>query len=311
MMDQVKKIQGILDGMDGAARNDTGAVHINIIKNEFVLLNGRIGIPRLPVKEIDPGLAAGVLADIGGFIPEYLGGHRFIVGPVSAAHQHSLQFARRVEGALVDFVHLFRIDLRYGGGADEIIEKGGTDFYPAYYTDRVYFKSRLVPVEKSTEPETDFTPIRLVDSTYTDSDQYFHTYAIFDDTGYRETTMEIHRRMDMADVFPVSATLYPFVEFDHFTACLNVPNPTPAEVEEAARIFEPLFIYIFTRYRPLDGRFSREATGAAFPEMLSAAEGAEPGRDFRARIAGYFARYSFFRDDDLALKGWWRIDINE
>lgn len=291
--------------------NDTRAIHINVIKNEFILLNGRIGIPRLPVKEIDQGLAADILSEIARFVPTYLGGRRLITGPVSAAHQHSLQFARRIEGALLDFVHLFRIDLRYGGGADEIIEKGGTDFYPAYYTDRIYFKSRLVPVEKSASSETDFLPVRLVDSTYTDSDQYFHTYATFDDTGYREATMEIHRRMGLADVFPVSPALYPFVEFDHFTACLNVPNPTPAEIAAAVKIFEPLFLYIFAKYRPLNERFPREEFEAVFPEIVLYTEGVELGDDARARIAGYFGRYSFFRDDELALKGWWRIDINE
>ncbi len=310
-MDPVERIQGILDGINARASNDTGAIHINIIKNEFILLNGRIGIPRLPVKEIDPELAAGVLADIARFIPEYLGGRRFISGPVSAAHQHSLQFARRIEGALVDFVHLFRIDLRYGGGADEIIEKGGTDYYPAYHTDRVYFKSRLVPVLKGEASDADFSPVRLVDSTYTDSDQYFHTFAIFDDTSHREATMEIHRRMDMADMFPVSAALYPLVEFDHFTACLNVPDPKPAEIERAARLFEPLFLFIFARYRPLYDRFPREKIETAFPEFIFSTECVEFGEDARVGLRRYFGRYSFFRDDALALKGWWRIDIDE
>ncbi|RPI92916.1 MAG: hypothetical protein EHM32_08595 [Spirochaetales bacterium] len=310
-MDMVEKIQGVLDGIDESVANDTGAIFINVIKNEFVLLDGRIGIPRLPVKEIDPGLAAGVLADVARFIPAYLGGRRFITGPVSAAHQHSLQFARRVEGAFLDFVHLFRIDLRYGGGADEFIEKGGTDFYPAYYTDRIYFKSRLVPVRKGAASEADFAPVRLVDSTYTDSDQYFHTYAIFDDTGYREATMELHRRIALDDVFPVSAAFYPFVEFDHFTACLNVPDPTPPEIAAAVKIFEPLFLYVLAKYRPLNGWFPRKEIEAVFPEILISSEGVELGGDARARIAAYFARYSFFRDDELALRGWWRIDIDD
>jgi len=308
-MDPGEKITQILNGIDAGAKNDTGDVYINSIKNEFVLLNGRVEIPRLPVKEIDPALAAGILASVARFIPAYLAGSYYARG-ISAAHQHSLVFARRVGGKLVDFVHLFRIDLRYGGGAGEILEKGGTDYYPAYATDRVYFKSRLVPVEKGAAFEAGLSPVRIMDSTYTDSDQYFHTFAIFEETGNRETTMEIHRRMDMQDIFPVSASLYPFVEFEHFTACLNIPDPTPAELREAADVYEPLFLCIYSRYRPLYDLFARERIGEFFPELLRlSAEGAVPGDYLRSRLAGYFGRYSFYRDDDLALKGWWRIDI--
>lgn len=309
-MDPTEKITQILGGIDAGAKNYTGDVYINSIKNEFVLLNGRVTIPRLPVKEIDPALAADVLASVAQFIPAYLTGRHYTRG-ISAAHQHSLMFARRAEGKLVDFIHLFRIDLRYGGGAGEILEKGGTDYYPSYATDRVYFKSRLVPVEKGASFEGNFSPVRIVDSTYTDSDQYFHTFAIFEETGNREATMEIHRRMDMQDIFPVSVSLYPFVEFEHFTACLNIPDPTPAELREAAEVFEPMFLFIFSRYRPLYDRFPLEKIREFFPELLqSSADDAVPGDHLRSRLAEYFGRYSFYRDDDLALKGWWRIDID-
>lgn len=308
-MDPAEKIKHILNGIDAGAKNDTGDVYINSIKNEFVLLNGRIEIPRLPVKEIDLALAAGILASVARFIPAYLAGSYYSRG-ISAAQQHSLPFARRVEGKLVDFIHLFRIDLRYGGGAGEILEKGGTDYYPAYATDRVYFKSRLVPVEKGAAFEAGLSPVRIVDSTYTDSDLYFHTFAIFEETGNREATMEIHRRMGMQDIFPVSPSLYPFVEFDHFTSCLNVPDPTPAELQAAAEVFEPLFLHIFSHYRPLHDRFPLRRIEEFFPELRSFPDGAVPGEDLRSRLAGYFRRYSFYRDDDLALKGWWRIVID-
>jgi len=307
-MDPLEKIDEILNGIDAGADNDSGAVYINSVKNEFVLFNGRIEIPRLPVKEIDPASAADILASIARYIPAYMAGRRLASG-ISAAHQHSLRLARRLEGNLVDFVHLFRIDLKYGGGAGEILERGGTDYYPSYATDRVYFKSRLVPVEKEAAPGTGFLPVRLVDSTYTDSDQYFHTFAIFEETGNREATMEIHRRLDMRDIFPVSTSLYPFVEFEHFTACLNVPDPTAPELERAKAVFEPLFLHIYSRYRPLHDRFPRDKIEESFPELCPSAGGGAPGDGLRARLAEYFGGYSFHRDDELALKGWWRIDI--
>jgi hypothetical protein len=226
---------------------------------------------------------------------------------VPASEQHSLQFILPLSGTLMDFVHLYKIDLRFGGGSGEFIDRGNSDFYPSYYTDRLYYKSRLIPVKPGTASV--FSPLRIFDSAYAESDQYFHTFAMFEDINYKEITREMHAKMDLRRVFPVSPELFPFVEYDYFTACLNVINPVREELEYALKIFEPLFYYIYGKYRDINEIAPPRRIVEAFPDTLLDEAGALHFVDkFMEILQAYFGRFSAYRDDDLSLRGWWRID---
>jgi hypothetical protein len=221
---------------------------------------------------------------------------------------------KRLSGRCLDFVHMFKLDLRFGGGAADFIDPGNSNYYPSYFTDRFYYKSRLIPVMKEAErdgPEG-FSAVRLVDSTYTESDQYFHTFAIFEDVNYKEITMEIHGKLGLPGVFPISLGLYPFIEYDYFTACLNVVKPSPGELEKALAVFEPLFLVICSRYRALDGLLAPGAVTDTFAGILSGEGNAMSlTGEFLPAVKDYFSRFSLYRDDELALKGWWRLDCAE
>ncbi len=310
----IVRIRQLLKGIGPAARNSADQVYINIIKNEFIVFDKKIAIPSIAVKELDYETASEITAFAADIIPEFLVAHDLLTDRVPPSEQHSIQFVKRLSGRCLDFVHMFKLDLRFGGGAADFIDPGNSNYYPSYYTDRFYYKSRLIPVMKEAgqdRPEG-FSAVRLVDSTYTESDQYFHTFAIFEDVNYKEITMEIHGKLGLPGVFPISLGLYPFIEYDYFTACLNVVKPSPGELEKALAVFEPLFLVICGRYRMLDGLVAPGAVTDTFAGILSGEGNAMSlTEEFLPVVKDYFSRFSLYRDDELALKGWWRLDCAE
>jgi hypothetical protein len=312
MMDPAAKIQEIINGIDRNKKNNTGDIHINIVKNEFVTFNGSIVIPKIWVKELAYDISVDIVRNISEYIPEFLFGHMFLAKRKPAAELNTLQFVRRIEGKLIDFIHMFKIDFKFGGDSSNVIEKGDTAFYPSYKTNRVYYKSRLIPVRKQAQGPLpgDFEALKLQDSTYVETDQHLHTFAVFDDLNVKEITTEIFARLDL-DVFNLSRRLYSFIEYDYFTSCMNVVKPDIAGIEAAAELFEPLFCIIYSRYRSVDGLGKADDITGCFPEKLVIANGElKAGDAFVEYMKKYFGRFSHERDDDLVLKGWWRFVVS-
>ena len=288
-----------------------GPVHINIMKNEFLTIEREVLIPHIPVKELDYGTALPVVQSLAPLIPGHLYGHELMEKRIPASDQHSLQFFKKVPGKLTDFIHLFRIDLKYGGGAEKIVEPGNPGKYPSYYTNHVYFTSRLIPQMQSAANKEgrDFYPLRVFDSTYTESDQYFHSFAMFEDVKAGEMALEMYKRLGFEGLFPISPKLYRFINYDFFTFSLNIPYPDTTELERAADLYEPLFLMIYSRYReiaalPGHERIEKFHEGRLMLEGGVVAATAE----FQEELSRFFARFSIHRDDELSLKGWWRID---
>ncbi len=309
-VDAVEKIKEMLKNIPAGAENNCGRVFLNVMRNEFVLLNGLIEMPPIPVKELDYATALRILPEIVAYIPEFLRDHRLMEQRVPASEQHSLQFIQRLHGRVIDMLHLFKINLRFGGGASRIIKPGGTDFYPSFLTDKLYYKSRILPAPPLPSGE-EFRVLRLFNAEHVETDQYFHTFAVFEDVDHREITREIYRRLDMQRVFSSSQDLYPFFVSDYFTACLNVPLPAAPALEEACAIFEPLFLILYGAFgKPGDSIDTGRAL-EAFPGELILEDGRiAPSEELAVRAVEYFSRYSLFRDDELAIKGWWRIDVS-
>jgi hypothetical protein len=306
-----ENIGALLEGIGPESRNATGDIHLNIIKNEFILINGLVTIPHLPVKEMDYAAAMPVMRELVDYMPKFLCGHVPLVRRRPASEQHSVQVVRLIGGEFIDFIHLFSINLRYGGGEGTVLSMGDSTRYPAFKTDRIYYKSRLIPVRRVAAVSLeDFSPVRLIESAYIESDQAFHTFAAFDDMDPRDATRGIYSRMKLDDIFSTSQDLYPFISFDHFTACLNVPDPLPTKLLRACELYEPLFIYIYGQYREAAEIAPLETLAGRLP--LELVDGRlECTGVLRDDLRRWFGRYTLVRDDDLALKGWWRFDCNE
>lgn len=308
-MSPVQEIQNILNQCANGLPNRTEEIYINSVLNEFYRFGGKIVIPRISVKELDYATALPIVKDLALYIPAFFSGHQLLEKRIPPSDQHKLQFTMRVQGKILSFIHMFKIELRFGGDPKNITEKGDTNNHPAFKTDRIYYKSLLIPeIPGSIGREiSGFSPIRIIDMQVVESDQQIRTSAIFDDVNLQEFTDAIIGLFD-PKIFSISPKLFPQLVYDYFTACFRVLNPAQPEIFECAEIFEPLFFYIYSRFRDIDSLAGKAMILDLFQNELSASEGTIVIKDqFMERVKQYFNRFHLHRDDELSVKGWWRV----
>ncbi len=311
-VDAAAEIQALIDSIRGNPVNRTDNIYINIIHNEFITFPDEITIPRIPVKELDYIQGLDIMSDLVPEIPEFFIGHEFLKNRIPAAEEHSLHFKKKLQGKCLDFSHMFKIDLKFGGNPDTIIDKGNSDFYPSFTTNRIYYKSLLIPESTihrtNTSPVID--PVRIQEIDEVESDQFFHTFAIFDETDRGVVTKGFYDTLDLpSEIFGLSPSLYPMLEYDYFTACFNVINPSPEELITAAEIFEPLFLLLYGRQRNLNGIVNPEAVQDYHHSLLKIkGQQIDPTDAFISLLKDYFHTYQFTRDDEMILKGWWKFE---
>ncbi|MGB4270746.1 MAG: hypothetical protein WBK20_16400 [Spirochaetota bacterium] len=302
----VNQINNFIRLIDAHNVNKTGNIYINILKNEFIMLNEEIIIPKIPVSKLLYNEALPIAQTIIPLIPLFLLGHTLLEERQPAHELHSLHFVSLLEGRCINFYHVLRLDFKFGGDSSTILEPGNNDFYPSYRTNRLYYKSRLVPTMKDISPP--ITPIKLIQSITTESDQYFHTYAIFDDIDTSNITNEFIKTLP--DIFSIPSNLYPFIVMDYYTACMNIPNPVPLELERAVTTFEPLFFIIASHFISIDSIISFNDFENAFSELIKIKNHElVPTSNLIQLSREYFNRYSLTRDEQCMLKGWWQLVI--
>jgi hypothetical protein len=303
-----KKAPGAVNPVPPDAANETGDIYINSIHNEFIFINGVIEIPKIPVKELDVASAGGIINSIASFIPEFLARHEIPPKRIPPADQHFLHFTQTFRGRLVDFRHLFKIDLKFSGNPDGIIEKGNSSFYPSYRTDRIYYKSRLIPISPSSG---EFSPIKIMDRGTLTSDGNIFTSTIFEDINKNKFSIEICEKLP-AKTFAISPKLYPFLIYDYFTVCLNVLSPTEKNIIEAVSIFEPLFFFIYSQFKDISALAGMEEIQEHFGDFLELGQqGLVLSEAFTEKLRNYFSRFILVQDDEMAVKRWRKFEYNE
>ncbi|HOP30892.1 MAG TPA: hypothetical protein P5120_13570 [Spirochaetota bacterium] len=306
--DLLADIKKMLQGAGDKSINSITGIFIDETLSEFYQLNSEIIIPHLPVKEIDLKNSHELAGLLIPRIPEYFTLHTFLEKRKPSSEQHSLHFIRHVEGTVVDFVHIIRFDFRFSGRRGRIIDKGDSEKYPSYAADMLYFKSHLVPVYKGSDPD-ELVSVRLKESIEIESDKRLFTSVIFDEYSSREISIELSRRAG-ADIFSVPLKIYPFINYEYFTACLNIPDPSPERIAASVQIFEPLFIYIYFNYRTSNDIIDIESVNRFADSIEIVDDKVSLKPQFLLDLKDYFSSYTLSTDDELLLKGWKRFKVN-
>jgi hypothetical protein len=287
--------------------NDICGIFLDETLREFFCLNTPVVIPAIPVSSIKHNNAADILNVISRVIPAFMAGHSYLEKRNPVSEEHSIHLACRARGKAVDFIHMLRLDFKFSSNSGTIVKKGDSNTFPSYSTERIYFKSRLVPVCRGGTADG-FESVKLRESVRVEagtSDRRLFTSVLFDDFSSREISTELSRKP--GDIFKVPVTIYPMLVYDYFTACLNVPGLEYGGLAEAAAVFEPLFISLFSDVRGCDHSLVIEGL-EAWPDCISSSDGGvflKP--EFTRILKSYFSRYSLFTDDDLLLRGWKKI----
>jgi len=203
---------------------------------------------------------------------------------------------------------ILRIDFKFSGDSSNVIDKGDSNHYPSYITDRVYYKSRLIPVNEETKGQNYFNPIRIREADYIESDKSSYlTSTIFEELDHNKISKELCGVFGR-EIFNISTELYPFIAYDYFTACFNVIYPNNNELKQAVEIFEPLFFLLYSKYIDVSVIADYDIITDIFIKELNISDKELLlSDDFNEKIMNYFKRFSLHRDDELTLKGWWKF----
>lgn len=307
---QAESIYGIIKIL-GSLKNDQDneviGVFLDETLREFFYLKQPVVIPAIPVTSIGHNDASEIIKIIAPVIPGFLAGHLYMEKRNPSSEEHSIHFASFVNGRLVDFIHILRLDFKFSAHSGTIIKAGDTATFPSYSTERIYFKSRLVPVSKGSRLDGyDFIKLKgSVRVEAEDANKRLFTSVLFDDFSSREISIELSRKA--GDIFRIPVTIYPVVVYDYFSSCLNVPDPEWNRITEAALMFEPLFLYLFSDVSGSGHPLVKDGLNT-WPDCLeSAGEGIALKPGFSEKLKQFFSCYSLFADDELMLKGWKKI----
>lgn len=276
---------------------------------EFYSLKDEISIPPIPVNELDYETGAELAGSLGSVIPEYLYGHRLLEKRKPLSEEHSLQFVKPIPGKLVDFVHILRFDFKLTGGYGTIDSKGDNRTFPGYQTDRIRYKSRLVPVIKGSNPLL-IDSLRLKSQLEVDTDGKRFTSVFFDEFSTTEISIDFSVKSGN-DIYSIPAKIYQFIPYDYFTACMNIPDPTAEKLKLGAELFEPLFFYLYFQYRERHHEIEEKQL-SVWSDYLDLTEAGVAQKPLlQEELREFFSNYTLYRDDDMMLKGLRQIIINK
>ena len=305
----VKKINDSINLINENDKNSFEGVFLDESLIEFFLLKDEIQIPKIPVTELDYSkgfIISQYLIDI---LPEYLFEHKLLAKRKPISEQYSLQFIKTVPGRVIDFIHIIRFDFKFSGGSGTIKDKGNTLAFPEYNTDRIRYKSRLVPVQKNSDPYK-IESIKLKSRMEVDSDGKRFTAVFFDEFSPTEISLDFNAKAG-EDIYPIPPKIYPFLFYDYFTSCMNIPDPTARKLERAVQVFEPLFFYLYYLYKG-DVHFADANEIGIFDSFLNITDsGISLKESLKDILKEYFSCYSIYTDEELMLKRLRKILIKE
>lgn len=281
--------------------NAVEGIYLDESLAEFIQLKNEVIIPPVQAAELDLDTGYQITGLLTESIPEFLTSHYVLEKRKPSAEQHSLHFVKPFAGKLIDFVHILRLDFKLSANYGRITGKSDSSMFPSYITDRIRYKSRLVPVMKGSSP-VDIESLKIRSSHDVDSDGRRFTAVFFDEFSTAELSIEFSTKAG-SDLFHIPPKIYQFICYDYFTACLNIPDPYKEKIELAVEIYEPLFFYLYFYYMESGHQIDRNSL-ITFSEMLEISGSAIQQRTgFTDTLKKFFSNYTLYRDDDLMLKG--------
>lgn len=303
----MEKIDYLVSLISGHDINQLSGIFLDETLMEFFYLKNEISVPSIPVGELDYVTGVELTEKLIEIIPGFLYEHTLLEKRKPQSEQHTLQFIKKIPGKLIDFAHILRLDFKLTGSDGRITGKGDSRTFPSYRTDRIKYKSRLVPLLKESDPSL-LDSVRIKSQLKIDNSEKRITSVYFDEFSTSDISIDFSTKSG-SDIYAIPVKIYQFISYDYFTACMNIPDPASSNLEIAAAIFEPLFFYLYYQYRDelneVDGKLFDvwgeflEMTGSGIGQKIM----------LREMLKNFFSRYTLYRDDDMMLKGLRKIVI--
>ncbi len=304
ILDSVKLINDKIKNLDNLEDKVEG-IYLNGIGNELVKFNAEYFVPVISVFGVENTDVYSLVDNWITFIPEFLKDHSYSEKRLPASDINNAHFVKKISGKALNFIHLLKFDMKFGGNSSAVVKKGDNEHYPSYNTDRAYYKSQLVPV---IDDSNNYKPLKLKDADTVESDMSFHTFAFFDEVNEKELSKKIYNLLE-PEIYNISTKIYSFLKYNLLTSCFNVIYPNEKEINLAMEIFEPLFIFIYSNYREIGKIIDVGQAKIDFEDsLIFDNDKIVLNSKFKEKLKNYFERFSLTRNDELMLKGWRKFE---
>ncbi|MCR9143599.1 MAG: hypothetical protein NXI24_15230 [bacterium] len=236
-IDEISKLAAELAAVD-PDRNQAADLSIDTFHHPYLQFPDQFTLPTVNLYGIEYEQARCLLAPLIAKMPGFVHGCHVLPEPRPIKENNYLHLVRACEIENRKYIYLFKILAQYLGGAKsgEILEPAKSGVSATVRTDRVYFQSRLIPVEQIQYDRgyiVDFRPVRLRDALLDGITraQGFHVATkemrvldMFDEIDYSQANEELTNMFSVGTEWAPGKVFRPFM-VDYHTLTMNLVFP--------------------------------------------------------------------------------------
>lgn len=231
-------------------------LRIDTFRHPYVKFSAPYLMPAISLGDIQGEEAFQLIEVVAERIPEFAAGCQILPEPRPRRESAHIHLVREVIQAEDRFLYIFNLNAEYMGGAEdaEITSRALQGRAPSFRTDRMYFHSRLIPVENIQRQDGQIVDFRVrrprqsyqttvTRSEWKPGDKW--TNFFFDDADFSSFHRAFTEQLGGGAHWPLSNLFYPFL-LEYATVCLNLVSPGYAMAESLAEWFAPAARAIIT-----------------------------------------------------------------
>lgn len=227
-------------------------LNVDTFHHAYMQFDEKFRWPSVNLSKVDSQEAAAITEVLLKYAPFAIKNCQILPDPRSGRYSHHLFYVKKVTEEPIRLIYIFRVSCQYMGGADsgEIIKPAKQGFSPEILTDRVYFASRLLPVQSLTEENgsiIDFQPLKLRDAVFHISNQNperdIWSTILFDEVDFSSVNRKFSEIFGFGESWPAERLFLPFVVDSLAIAC-NLILLNPAVVSTIAHYYARL-LHVF------------------------------------------------------------------
>lgn len=231
-------------------RNQPSILAIDTFHHPYLQFKEQFVLPTVNLYGIEIEQARSLLAPLVAQVPGFVHGCDVLPEPRPIKENNYLHLVRALKIEDREYIFLIKILAQYLGGAtsDEILQAASSGVSATVRTDRIYFHSRLIPVENIDYEQgrvVDFKPVRLRDALLDGITraQGFHVATkemrvldMFDEIDYSQANEELTRMFSVGVEWAPGKVFRPFL-VDYHTLTMNIVYPDVRLIDDYLKHF--------------------------------------------------------------------------
>ncbi len=231
----LKSLNKLLLECDG--KNKPGEIFVDNLHSPYIKFSEQFVLPSSAITRPEFPAIVDFVQILNKFLPEAIAGTSLLAEPRPKKETGRLFFVRPILFENRKFLYVFSTDMQYLGGAkpEEIKKTSGQNLSPSVVTDRIYFQTKIFPVESYTEDGdsvTDFKSVRFQGGVFRidaerDSESKPRRFSeIFDELDFSDLESKIREELGInSEIWPMGRVYSP-IGIDYLALSMRFLNPS-------------------------------------------------------------------------------------